>query len=138
MADNITLVQAAYDGFAEGDVAPLAGILRDDVEWHEAEHTTYWRGEPYHGPKEVFDDVIGRLPRDFDGFRIEVKRMLASGDTVVVEARYHAVGKATGKTLDAQVVHVWDFEGGQLVRWQQYTDTWQWADVTGVQPRAEA
>jgi ketosteroid isomerase-like protein len=42
--------------------------------------------------------------------------------------------KATGKALDAQVAHIWDFRDGKLVHWQQYTDTWQFAEVTGVTP----
>jgi uncharacterized protein len=44
--------------------------------------------------------------------------------------------KATGKPLDAQVAHIWDFRDGKVVRWQQYTDTWQFAQVTGITPKA--
>jgi hypothetical protein len=29
---------------------------------------------------------------------------------------------------------VWDFHDGKVVRWRQYSDTWQFADVTGVVP----
>ena len=32
MADNTELIQDAYDGFARGDLAPLLGILDDNVE----------------------------------------------------------------------------------------------------------
>jgi uncharacterized protein len=52
----------------------------------------------------------------------------------MVEARYHATARATGKPLNAQVVHVWDFAGDKLVKWQQYVDTWQVVDVLGVPP----
>ena len=58
------------------------------------------------------------------------------GDTVLVEARYRGKIRATGLTMDAQVAHVWDFRDGKVVRWQQYTDTWQLAQVMGTQPRA--
>ena len=52
---------------------------------------------------------------------------------MVVEARYHAASHwATGKPLDAQVAHVWDLRNGKVVRWQQYVDTRQLADVMGV------
>jgi uncharacterized protein len=50
--------------------------------------------------------------------------------------RYHGVVQATGKTLDAQVTHVWDIANGKLVRFQQYTDTWQFAEATGETPWA--
>lgn len=49
MTDNVALVQAAYDGFAEGDVEPLLEILHPEVEWNEAEHSTYWPGGSFVG-----------------------------------------------------------------------------------------
>jgi ketosteroid isomerase-like protein len=60
--------------------------------------------------------------------------LIAEGDTVVVESRYHATARATGKPFDAQVVHVWDLKNDKVVRWQQYVDTWQVVDVMGRQP----
>jgi ketosteroid isomerase-like protein len=83
----------------------------------------------------VLEGVIGRIPQDVDGFRIDVERITAAGDTVLVQARYRATGKATGRPLDAQVAHVWDFRDGKVVHWQQYTDTWQFAQVTGIEPK---
>lgn len=53
----------------------------------------------------------------------------------LVEARYRATVGSTNRPLDAQVAHIWDFREGKAVRWQQYTDTWQFAEVTGVAPR---
>jgi ketosteroid isomerase-like protein len=38
--------------------------------------------------------------------------------------------------LDAQVAHVWDLRGGKAVRLQQYTDSWQFAQVTGITPKS--
>jgi uncharacterized protein len=135
MAENVALVQDAYDGFAKGDVEPLVSILHENSEWHEAEHGTYWPGGSFRGPQAVLEGVLGRIPQDFDDFQIEIKRILESGDTVFVEARYRATAKATGKLLSAQVAHVWDFQDGKVVHWQQYTDTWQFAQVTGIAPQ---
>jgi ketosteroid isomerase-like protein len=135
MADNVALVQEAYDGFARGDAGPLVAILDENVEWHEAEHSTYWPGGPVRGPQAVLDGVIGPILRDFDGFRIDLVRLSSAGDTVLAEARYRGTARATGSSLDAQVAHVWDFADGKVVKWQQYTDTWQYAQVTGVEPR---
>jgi ketosteroid isomerase-like protein len=78
--------------------------------------------------------VFARLPEDFDGFRIDVRRMVGCGDTVLVESRYGGTARATGKPLDAQVAHVWDLREGKVVHWQQYTDTWHFAEVTGTVP----
>ncbi|GAA4702988.1 hypothetical protein GCM10023215_47940 [Pseudonocardia yuanmonensis] len=135
MTDNVALVQAAYDGLAKGDAGPLLDILHDEVQWFEAEHSMYWPGGAFVGPQAVVENVLARIPEDHDDFRIEIRRVLGCGDTVLVEARYHATAaKATGKPLELQAAHVWDFETGKVVRWQQYIDTWQEARLTGVEP----
>jgi hypothetical protein len=134
MADNVALVRGAYEAFANGDVAAVLALFDEQIEWHEAEHVTYWPGGAFVGPQAVLEGVIARIPQDFDGFRIDIERITGCGDTVLVEARYHATSKATGKPLDAQVAHVWDFRDGKVHHWQQYTDTWQFAEVTGVTP----
>ncbi len=134
MADNVKLVQGAYEAFAKGDVAAVLALLHEKVEWNEAEHITYWPGGPFVGPQAVLQGVFARIPQDFDGFRVDVRRIVGCGETVLVEARYRATVKATGKPLDAQVAHVWDFRDGKVVRWQQYSDTWQFAQATGVTP----
>jgi ketosteroid isomerase-like protein len=134
MAENASKVRGAYEALARGEVEHLLGLLHDEVRWWEAEHVTYWPGEAFVGPQAVVEGVFARIPQDFDGFRVDVERIHDAGDTVIVEARYRATSKATGRPLDAQVAHVWEFRNGKTVRWQQYTDTWQFAHVTGVTP----
>ena len=136
MADNVTILKRGYEAFAKGDVPTVLGIFDPKIEWNEAEHVTYWPGGAFHGPQEIVNGVFARIPNDFDGFRIEIKRMVAAGDTILVEARYLGTAKATGKPLNAQVAHIWDFRDGKVVKWQQYTDTWQFAQVTGITPKS--
>lgn len=135
MTDNVALVQAAYDGLAKGDAGPLLEILHPEVEWHEAEHSPYWPGGPYIGPQAVVENVLAKLPEDARDFTVEVRRMVGAGETVLVEARYRATSmKGTGEPLDAQAAHVWDFENGKVVRWQQYLDTWEMARKSATEP----
>ena len=116
----------------------VMGALHEQAEWNEAEHFTFWTGGTLIGPQAVLTDVIARIPQMFDGLGIEVGRIVAAGDTVLVEARYKGTAKATGKPIDAQVAHVWDLRDGKVVRFQQYTDTWQVAQATGVAPLERA
>lgn len=60
--------------------------------------------------------------------------LYAAGDTVVMQGRYTATAQPTGKDLSVQVVHVWDIENDKVIRWQQYTDTWAFAEATGIRP----
>jgi uncharacterized protein len=138
MSDNAQLVRGAYEAFARGDVPAVLALIDDRCEWLEAEHSTYWPGGPLVGPQAVLQGVFLRLAEDFDGFAVTPRRIVDAGDTVLVEVRYTGTGRATGKALDAQAAHVWDLRDGKAVRWQQYVDTLQLADVTGVTPAIEA
>lgn len=138
MADNATIVRDIYEAFARGDIQAVLGALHEQAEWNEAEHFTYWTGAPFIGPQAVLTGVIARIPQDIEGFGIEVRRIVGAGDTVLVEARYRGTAKATGRPLDVQVAHVWDLRDGKVVRFQQYTDTWQFAQATGVAPLERA
>jgi ketosteroid isomerase-like protein len=138
MADNATIIRGMYEAFARGDVPAVLAALDPRVEWREAEHIPYVADGAFIGPDAVLNGVFGPLMQQFDNFQIDVRRIVAAGDTVLVEARYHAMGKATGKVLDSQVAHVFDLRDGKVVRFQQYTDTWQHADVTGLRPAERA
>jgi ketosteroid isomerase-like protein len=134
MADNADLVRGAYEAFEKGDVQAVLEFLDPGVAWHEAEHFPYAAGGPFVGREAVVNGVFARIPTDYDGFRVDVGRIVGCGDTVLMEGRYRGTVKATGKRLDVQVAHVWDLRGGKAVRFQQYTDTWQVAQVTGTTP----
>jgi ketosteroid isomerase-like protein len=134
MTDNMTTVRQVYDAFARGDVPAVLDALSDSIEWNEAEHFTYWTGGPFIGKQAIVNGVIARIPRDFDGFAIEVRRIVAAGSTVLVQARYRGTAKATGRKFDIQAAHVWELQDGKVVRFQQYTDTWQFAQVTAIAP----
>jgi ketosteroid isomerase-like protein len=136
MADNVATVRGIYDAFARGDVQTVLGLMSEKVVWNEAEHFTYWTGGPFIGPQAVLQGVFARIGQDFDGFTVEVGRLVGCGDAVLTEGRYRGTVKATGKRLDVQVAHVWDLRDGKVVRFQQYVDTWQVAQVTGVTPKS--
>lgn len=138
VTDNAATVRSIYDAFLRGDIAGVMAAMHEQIEWNEAEHITYWPGGAFVGPHAVLTGVFARLPQDFDGFRVEVSRIVAAGDTVLVEARLRATAKATGKPLDAQVAHIWDLRDGKVVRFQEYADTWHFAQVTGVTPAERA
>jgi uncharacterized protein len=136
MADSVGIIRSAYEAFGRGDVQTVVGLMSEKVEWNEAEHFPYWTGGPFIGPKAVVDNVFARIGQDFDGFRVEVRRLVGCGDTVLSECRYRATAKKTGKPLDVQVAHVWDVRDGKITRFQQYADTWQVAQTTGVTPKS--
>lgn len=135
MSDNAELLRGLYESFAKGDVPTVLAAMDPKIEWNEAEHVTFWPGGPFVGPEAVVQGVFARIPATFgDTFRIETGRILDCGSVVVMEGRYKGVVQATGKELDVQVTHIWDVADGKVVKFQQYTDTWQFAQATGETP----
>ena len=133
MVDNLATLKKAYEDFAKGDVPAVLAVLDEDIRWFEAEGTPFWQGGPAIGPQQVVEQVFMRIPQDYDGFTITVSRIVGHGDTLVMEGRYTGSGKASGRPLDAQVAHVWDFRNGKAVRFQQYVDTAHLQHVLDVQ-----
>jgi uncharacterized protein len=138
VADNAARIEELYEAFGRGDIESVLQSMDPQIEWNEAEHVTFWNGAPFIGPEAVLQGVFARIGETFgDTFRIEPGRFVDCGTTVLLEARYRGVAQATGKTLDVQVAHVWDLgDDGKVIRFQQYTDTWAFAEVTGQAPVA--
>jgi ketosteroid isomerase-like protein len=132
MADNRAILQKAYENFAKGDIPAVLAVLDEDVQWYEAEGNPLWNGAPAIGPQQVVEQIFTRVVQDYDGFTIHVNRIVGSSDTLVMEGRYTGSGTATGRQLDAQVAHVWDFRDGKVVRFQQYVNTAHLQQVLGV------
>jgi len=127
----LATIEKIYASIAEGDFKPIFDNLSPKAIWIEAENIPYSPGGPIVGHAEVQAAVFDKLPNDFADFHLDVTRIVAADTTLLVEGRY--VGKTnTGNSLDAIFAHVWDFDGDQIVRFQQYSDTWQWREVLGA------
>ena len=126
---NVEIIRGIYDAFARGDIGGVLGALAPDIEWREAENHPYADGNPYVGPNAILQGVFARLGAEWDGFAVVADEILGADDRVVALGRYKGTYKRTGKRLDAQVVHVWTVENGKAARFQQYTDTLQFARV---------
>lgn len=119
-----------YDAFAAGDVPTVVAGMDAGIVWNEAENFLYADGNPYVGPDAVVNGVFGRIGAEFDGFRLEMTQFHnLDSNGVLVTGRYRGTYKATGKELDAQFAHVWTLKDTLAVSFQQYTDTWQAAEV---------
>lgn len=130
MGKNADAVKAIYDAFGKGDVATVLGGFDSQIHWQEAESFLYADRNPYVGPQAVAEGVFQRIASDLGSFAVVPDHFIEGGDTVVAEGRYRGTVKATGRLVDAQFAHVWELRDGKVVRFQQYTDTLQWAKAT--------
>ncbi|MCB9896944.1 MAG: nuclear transport factor 2 family protein [Planctomycetes bacterium] len=130
---HVPILNDLYAKFATGDIPGVLALLDTDVAWFEAENNPYRPGgEPWHGPQAVLDELFMRLGGEWDGFGVTPLRYHDAGDSVIVEGRYSGTFLATGKSLDAQVCHVWTLRDGRITRFQQYVDTAQLHAVMGA------
>jgi len=126
---NVHTIQAAYAAFANNDPSVLFGAMAPDVQWHEAEGNPLADRNPYVGAGAIGEGVFGRLLAAIDSFTAAPDRFVDGGDDVIVLGRYGGTMKHNGATLNAQFCHVYHFSGNQIVSFQQYTDSAQWAQL---------
>ena len=129
MGTNADIVRGLYQNLAKGDVPAAFECIDEKIQWMEAESFLYADGNPYVGPQAVLEGVFQRLATDIDGFAVVPQNFVEGTDTVVVEGRYRGTVKATRRSFDAQFAHVWQLRDGKIIRFQQYTDTKQWAQA---------
>jgi ketosteroid isomerase-like protein len=127
--ENVKVVREIYNAFAKGDIPSVLGKFGKQIEWREADNSTYADRNPYVGPQAVLEGVFMRLGSEWNGFTVEPSAILDAGEYVVTLGHYSGTAKKTGKSVHAQMVHVWSIEDGKAVKFQQYTDTKQFADA---------
>lgn len=110
MVETVDIVRRVYLGFDRGDLGPLLESLDPLVEWNEAEHVTLWPGAAFHGPDAIVDGLFARIAPTFGRtWTVHVDRLLACGDTVIMQGRYRGTARATGREFSPQVAHIPDF-----------------------------
>jgi ketosteroid isomerase-like protein len=131
--DNVSLLKNLYDAFARGDIPTVLEAMSQDIEWYQAEGNPYMpSGQAWVGPNAVLNNLFMKLGAEWDGFAVHPRSFYDAGDSVIVEGRYSGTYKATGKSIDAQVCHIWAVKDGKVSRFQQYVDTAQVRDAMGA------
>lgn len=130
--DNVDTVRGLYESFGLGDVPSVLGKMDTGIEWNEAENFIYADGNPYVGPQAILEGVFMRLGTEWEGFSVTPEEWMDAGNRVVVLGTYAGTHRGTSKRVRAQFAHVWSLKEGRVVRFQQYTDTKQFADVVAV------
>jgi ketosteroid isomerase-like protein len=129
---NVETVESMYAAFAKGDIPTVLAALDPSVEWWEAESFIYDDGNPYVGPDAVLAGVFARIGAEWEGFAVAPKEVLDAGDTIISQGHYSGTYRLTGKKARAQFAHFFTFRDNKIVKFQQYTDTAQFRQVTAV------
>ena len=130
--ENVNVIRGMYDAFATGNIPVIIAALDPQIEWWEAENFIYADRNPYVGPSAVLEGVFGRIADEWEGFAVSPEGILDAGDTVVGHGYYSGTYKANGASVRAQFAHHFTFRDGKVVKFQQYTDTAQFARAVGA------
>ncbi len=120
---HLAVVRSIHEGRGIIQRARESGILADSVEWWVA------------GPRDVLPfagswrgiDGIAEFERRLDATmrydRVELRRYLVSGDDVAATFLGAGVAKATGRPFESEIVRLYTFRDGRVVRVRNYYDT---------------
>ena len=110
--ENKELMERGYAAFSAGDLDTVMSLFDDDIEWVQPGQSAV--SGTFHGKTEVLEH-FGRLAEK--GLTVELKKLIAEGDTVVAVTQVTAGGETSE---DADVFTIRD---GKTVRVQVHGDT---------------
>ena len=117
----VEIVRAHYAASARGDIQAMMAHVSPKVRWTEM--AGFPCAGTWVGPQAVINNVFAALGRDWDGYQFVLDQVIDGGDHIVGTGTYSGTYRATGKTMQARVAHVWTVQGGEVVAFEQFTDT---------------
>ena len=121
MKSNLDIIKAHYAASDRLDIAAMMADVSPQVRWTEM--AGFPCAGTWVGPQQVVDNVFAVLGSAWEGYNFTLERLIDGGDSIVGVGDYSGTFRATGKSMHARVVHVWQLEAGKIVRFEQFTDT---------------
>jgi ketosteroid isomerase-like protein len=132
-SQNLVIIRDLYGAFTQGDLETAMTNWAPEISWNVAENHPFAAGNPYIGAETIVSKLLSEMGAKMPDVAIQVSEMLDAGDKIVVLGRYQGPVKATGKSIDAQMAHVWTLKDGKIVHFQQYVDTKQMISVLTIE-----
>lgn len=120
LSANAQLVSYVFDEVAKGNGAPFWDACHDDVVWRTIGQGS-WSGE-FAGKQNIINEVFRPLNRVLVERATIPTRVIDGGDVIVLQARGKNLTR-DGQRYDNDYVFVIHFEGGKIVRYEEYCDT---------------
>lgn len=121
MSTPTEIIEEHYAASARKDLDGMVAPFSPDIEWTEMAGFPY--AGTYHGVEAVRDRVFMRLGSEWTDYHAVPEQVVASGEHVIAFGTYSGVYNATGKAMRARFVHHWTVRDGQVVHFEQFTDT---------------
>lgn len=119
--DNKQHVQTIMDALVRADRQPLFDAMADEVTWRWM-GTSRW-SKSFEGKQAVLGELFGGVDESLsDSYSVQVHKVLADGDHVVVE---HTGSNATpdGRQYNNNYCWIFAFKDGLITEIREYMDT---------------
>jgi ketosteroid isomerase-like protein len=119
--DNRQLITAIFADLQHGKPNAFVDALADDVRWTTPGASVWSR--TFTGKTALLDGLLGPVRAQLvERVRLTLRRIVADGDVVVVEATGKATTKA-GKNYNNDYCFVYRMAGGKIAEVTEYLDT---------------
>ena len=116
------VLEALYASWAVKDLKAVLSCCSDDIVF--AIHVPP-EVMPFAGETCGKDALVPRLQMILDGFdflQYRPTHIVDEGESLHSQVRYHFRHKATGYDIEGSMRHVWEIEGDQIVRLEEFHD----------------
>jgi len=120
--ENKQLVLEGYKRFQTGDIRGVLERYHDSADWVAPENEYLTTSGSYHG-KAGIAEFFTRLAQTVQLQHMDIKQVIAEGDTVVVTGDSSWLALNTGRKYDNPFVHVFTIRDGKVARTMSYYDT---------------
>ena len=120
---NVQLVQEAYAAFQRGDIQSVLDRLSDEIVWNTPGPPAQMPlGGTRKGQNEVMS-FFSMLMETEDIEHFEPVEIVAQGDKVVSFVSFRCRFRATGRTYETELAHVFTIRNGKIAAFREFYDT---------------
>lgn len=121
MRTNLNIIADHYSASARQDLPSMMADVAPDVRWTEM--AGFPCAGTWVGPEQVVEHVFKALGSEWIDYRFELAELIDAGDRVIGVGLYSGTYRKTGKSMEARVAHIWRLKEGEIVQFEQFTDT---------------
>jgi ketosteroid isomerase-like protein len=133
--ENVEIVRQMFEAFQEGlergnpGAAFDTGTLAADAEWQTSDRMG---AEAFRG-REGFTEFMRRWTEDFEGWGIQLERLIDAGDDRVVGLLHQwATGEGSGVPVELNLAIVYELDAGHAIRMCNYTTEAEALEAAGL------
>lgn len=122
MENSLEIVKDVYDRFSEGDIDGFLSLCAENIEWvvNGPAHLAKCRAFKGHSGVRQFLDLLAGW--EFSSFA--AREFIADGSMVVALGEETGTDKASGTKFENRWAHVFDVQGGRIVRFREFLCHW--------------